>query len=61
MEANIDLRPGVTVQEMGAPEDGGGGGGEGCGKQEVVRSRSGPPELQVPGRLTRSAYKVYST
>lgn len=25
---------------------------------EVLRSRSGPVEIQVPGRLSRSAYKV---
>lgn len=64
------LRPGVTVQEFSfpkaQPEGGAAGGGDdrkGIGEgrpktAEVLKSRSGPAELQVPGKLSRSAYRV---
>lgn len=54
----MNLRPGVIVQETTFPEDERGQADVTTG---VVRSRSGPAELQVPGRLSRSAYKVLAT
>lgn len=56
VETVTDVRPGVTVQEMGFPEDQ--EAVEGSAKPEVLRVKAGPAELQVPGRLSRSAYKV---
>lgn len=55
VETAVDVRPGVILQEMGFPE---GKGAEDGGAAEVVRSKAGPAELPVPGRLSRSAYKV---
>lgn len=49
METVTDVRPGVTVQEFA----------EGLMEEpEILRMKAGPAELQVPGRLSRSAYKV---
>ncbi len=56
METVTDVRPGVTVQEMAFPEDK--EAVEGSASPEIVRMKAGPAELQVPGRLSRSAYKV---
>eukprot|EP00903_Cladosiphon_okamuranus_P018730 g17240.t1 len=58
VETVTDVRPGVTVQELGFPGDG--GEAEGSGQPEVVRTKAGPAELQIPGRLSRSAYKALS-
>ncbi|CAM9509561.1 unnamed protein product [Scytosiphon promiscuus] len=68
IETVTDVRPGVVVQEMGFSSDGGGDasqtkgpGGTGNEPQQVVlRVKAGPAELQVPGRLSRSAYKALS-
>lgn len=53
----MDVRPGVTLQEMGF-KDHCPGSDHGPTSPEVLRSRSGPAAAQVPGRLTRSAYRV---
>lgn len=45
------------MQEMGFPEEGE-AAAEGSGRPEVVRMKAGPAELQIPGKLSRSAYKV---
>lgn len=66
VETVTDVRPGVTVQEMGFPGDGSGGisGTDAQPEREqqqvVLRVKAGPAELQVPGRLSRSAYKVHT-
>eukprot|EP00752_Nemacystus_decipiens_P018616 g16691.t1 len=61
VETVTDVRPGVTVQEMGFPEEGKAAAeGSETGKLEVVRTKAGPAELQIPGRLSRSAYKALS-
>ncbi|CBJ27711.1 hypothetical protein Esi_0083_0040 [Ectocarpus siliculosus] len=54
VETVANVRPGVTVQEMGFPEE---GGVDGSGEPEVIRMKAGPADLQIPGRLSRSAYK----
>lgn len=59
VETVVDVRPGVTVQELAVPEDVcGSNAGEGVGMPEIVRMKAGPAEVQIPGRLSRSAYKV---
>ncbi|CAN0235065.1 unnamed protein product, partial [Pylaiella littoralis] len=51
VETVTDVRPGVTVQEFA----------EGLMEEpEILRMKAGPAELQVPGRLSRSAYKALS-
>lgn len=55
VETVTNVRPGVTVQEMGFPEQ---EGVDGSAEPEVVRMKAGPADLQIPGRLSRSAYKV---
>lgn len=55
VETVANVRPGVTVQEMGFPEE---GGVDGSGEPDVIRVKAGPADLQIPGRLSRSAYKV---
>lgn len=55
VETVTDVRPGVTVQEFSVPED---GSTKTVDEPEIVRMKAGPAELQVPGRLSRSAYKV---
>ncbi|CAM9107418.1 unnamed protein product [Ectocarpus sp. 8 AP-2014] len=57
VETVANVRPGVTVQEMGFPEE---GGVDGSGEPEVIRMKAGPADLQLPGRLSRSAYKALS-
>ncbi|CAN0051419.1 unnamed protein product, partial [Ectocarpus fasciculatus] len=57
VETVTNVRPGVTVQEMGVPEE---EGVDGSGEPEVVRMKAGPADLQIPGRLSRSAYKALS-
>lgn len=57
VDAEFDIRPGVTVQESGLP-DGATLGQESRATAEVLRSKSGPVAMPVPGRLSRTAYKV---
>lgn len=58
METVTDVRPGVIVQEMALPEERGTAEGSTSTSPEIVRMKAGPAELQIPGRLSRSAYKV---
>ncbi|CAM9640820.1 unnamed protein product, partial [Laminaria digitata] len=58
VEADIDIRPGVTVEESALPEGGGSRGPR--SSPEVLRSKSGPAAMPVPGRLSRTAYKALS-
>eukprot|EP00904_Undaria_pinnatifida_P010708 jgi/Undpi1/6768/HiC_scaffold_21.g09247.m1 len=46
VEAGIDIRPGVTVQESAIPDEGGSNGSRSTA--EVLRSRSGPAEMPNP-------------
>ena len=62
VETVTDVRPGVTVQEMAFPEDRAAAAeGSATLSPEIVRMKAGPAELQVPGRLSRSAYKVMTS
>lgn len=58
MDGDIDVRPGVTVQELGFPSDVEGADHTSREREALLRSRSGPAATQVPGRLSRSAYRV---
>jgi len=58
VETVTDVRPGVTVQEMAFSEGKEEAEGSASQSPEIIRMKAGPAELQVPGRLSRSAYKV---
>ncbi|CAN0445547.1 unnamed protein product [Ascophyllum nodosum] len=58
VDGEMNLRPGVTVHETRVLEEDGADDRE--ADPSLVRSRAGPSESQVPGRLSRSAYKALS-
>ena len=56
VDGEMNLRPGMTVHETRVLEEDGADDRE--ADPSLVRSRAGPSESQVPGRLSRSTYKV---